>query len=103
MDQLVAEHLLSGDFTIYEVAELKPRLTAWLNEAADRLEINLAGVEKIDVAGVQLLALLKQESLRLKKNLCLRNHSPAVQTLFEQLNVASFFGDPLILSAREDK
>lgn len=103
MSELVPEYPLTGDLTIYQVAELKPRLENWLQQADPRLEIDLAGVENIDTAGLQLLALLKRESQAQGKSLCLRNHSPAVQHLFEKLNVAAFFGDPLVLSAQGDK
>lgn len=99
MEQLAPEYPLGGNLTIYEVTERKPQLASWLEEAADRLEIDLAGIEQIDAAGVQLLALLKQESLRQQKTLCLRNHSAVVLAQFEKLNVAGFFGDPLILLA----
>lgn len=103
MSELVPEYPLTGDLTIYQVAELKPLLEKWLHQADPRLEIDLAGIEHIDTAGLQLLALLKRESLAQEKTLCLRNHSPSVQNLFEKLNVAAFFGDPLVLSAQGDE
>lgn len=103
MSELTPEYPLTGELTIYQVAELKPQLEKWLQQADPRLEIDLAGIEQIDSAGLQLLALLKRESLAQGKELCLRNHSPAVQSLFEKLNAAAFFGDPLVLSAQGDK
>ena len=97
---LVAHHHLSGSLSIYEMETLKPQLLAWL-EASPELEIDLSGIECIDASGLQLLAMLKQESLRRQQVLRLTGHAPCVQVLFQQLNVVAFFGDPLILSAKD--
>lgn len=92
---------LESLLTIYEVGELKPKLLAWLKQPVERFEINLAGIKVIDAAGLQLLMLLKHECNEQRKALCLCNHSAAVLALFDQLNVAAFFGDPLILPAED--
>lgn len=92
---------LESQLTIYEVGELKPKLLAWLAQPVERFEIDLAGIESIDAAGLQLLMLLKHECSERQKALCLCNHSAAVLALFDQLNVAAFFGDPLILPAED--
>lgn len=98
MEQLVPEYPLGGKLTIYEVGELKPVLAAWLDSCGERLEINLAGIDEIDSAGVQLLALLKQESVQQGKTLSLHNHSAAVQAIFVRMGVVGFFCDPLVLT-----
>ena len=54
---------LEGEFTIYEVAAAKAQLCAALDQAS-RLQLNLAGLEELDTAGVQLLVWLKQEAHR---------------------------------------
>lgn len=98
MDQLVPEYPLTGKLTIYEVAEMKPVLMAWLAQSKSRLEIDLAGIDEIDSAGVQLLALLKQESQHHGKTLGLHNHAQPVQRIFVRMGVVSLFGDPLVLT-----
>lgn len=99
MSTLAPESPLFGSLTIYQVSEVREKLADWLARSEERLEIDLAGIEEIDSAGLQLLALLKQESLRQGKTLTLRNHSPAVLRIFEKMNTAAFFGDPLLLTS----
>lgn len=98
MEQLTHEYPLGCKLTIYEVAEWAPRLGNWLLQSQSRLEIDLASIEEIDSAGVQLLALLKAESLRQGKTLSLLNHSAPVQQLFVRMGVVGLFGDPLVLT-----
>lgn len=95
MDQLAAEYPLAGKLTIYDVGESKAQFLDWLDHSGERLEINLAGIEEIDSAGVQLLALLKRESLRQNKVLALCKHSSATQVIFSRMGVIDFFGDPI--------
>lgn len=87
---------IAGDMTIYRAAELKPALLAAL-EQASVLEINLADVTEIDTAGIQLLMLAKKAALDRQSELRLVAHSPAVLDAFELLNLASYFGDPLVM------
>jgi anti-anti-sigma factor len=98
MDQLVAAYPLSEKLTIYEVGELKSKLADWLAHSESRLELDLSGIEEIDSAGVQLLALLKQESLKQGKTLTLHRHSAMVQRIFVRMGVVGLFGDPLVLT-----
>jgi anti-anti-sigma factor len=98
MDQLVPAYPLSGKLTIYEVAELKPLLANWLGHSESRLELDLSGIDEIDSAGVQLLALLKQESQKQGKTLVLHRHSAMVQRIFVRMGVVGLFGDPLVLT-----
>jgi anti-anti-sigma factor len=87
---------IEGEFTIFRAAELKPLL---LNEPAPN-EIDLSGVTEFDTAGVQLLMLAKQAALAKKGELRLVGHSPAVMEVFELLNVAAYFNDPLVMACR---
>ena len=87
---------IAGEFTIFRAAEFKPLL---LDEPAP-IEIDLSAVTEIDTAGVQLLMLAKQEALRHQRELRLVGHSPAVLEVFELLNVAAYFSDPLVMAAR---
>ena len=44
--------------------------------------------------------LAKQEATRQQRELRLVGHSPAVLDVFELLNVAGYFNDPLVMAAR---
>jgi anti-anti-sigma regulatory factor len=83
--------------TIYRAAELKERLIDALGEADAVLEVDLSGVTEIDTAGVQLLMLTKREADAGGRRLQLLSHSRAVATVFELLNLAGFFGDPILV------
>ena len=88
---------LEGELTIFRAMELKPVLLA---EPLPQ-EIDLAGVTDIDTAGVQLLMLAKKTALAQQRELRLVGHSPAVMEVFELLNVAAYFGDPLVMAPSE--
>jgi anti-anti-sigma regulatory factor len=62
-------------------------------------EIDLSGVTELDCAGVQLLMLAKKTALAQGRDIKLNAHSPAVIEVFELLNVAGYFGDPLVMAA----
>ena len=87
---------LEGDLTIYEVTEAKAALSAALDQHPS-LQLNLSGLEELDTAGVQLLAWLKQEARRRGRTLTLFAHSPAVVEVFDLLQVASLFGDAILI------
>jgi len=89
---------LDGDMTIYGAAELKPQLLAALAEHTS-LTLDLAAVDELDSAGVQLLLLLKQEADRQHKALRLTHHSEPTVEVFELLHLAPIFGDPVLLRA----
>jgi len=88
---------LQGALTIYEAAEARDRLSAALDQAPC-LRLNLAGLEELDTAGVQLLVWLKQEARRRGRTLALAAHSPAVLEVFDLLQVAGLFGDPILIA-----
>jgi len=88
---------IEGELTIYSVAEARDQLGA----ALDRhpvLRLNLAAVEELDSAGVQLLVWIKQEARRRGRELALTGHSPAVVEVFDLLQVAGLFGDAILLA-----
>jgi anti-anti-sigma factor len=89
---------LDTDLTIYTAPEHKRTLLEGLARA-DVIELDLAQVGEIDCAGLQVLLLLKRESLAAGKALHIVGHSPAVQELLDFFNVASYFGDPLVIPA----
>ncbi|XHS80122.1 lipid asymmetry maintenance protein MlaB [Burkholderiaceae bacterium UC74_6] len=88
---------IAGEMSIYRAAELKERLIDALGEADAVLEVELAGVTEIDTAGVQLLMLTKREADASGRRLQLLSHSRAVAAAFELLNLAGFFGDPILV------
>jgi anti-anti-sigma factor len=89
---------LETDLTIYNAPEHKRALLAAL-EQASVVELDLAQVAEIDSAGLQVLLLAKRESLAAAKELRIVGHSPAVHELLDFFNVASYFGDPLVIPA----
>jgi anti-sigma B factor antagonist len=90
---------LDGEVTIYRATELRQTLLAALAEAPDGLAIDLAGVTEFDSAGVQLLMAAKRAANDSGRPLVLAEHSAAVLDVFELLDLAAFFGDPLVVSA----
>jgi anti-sigma B factor antagonist len=90
---------LDGELTIYRAAELKAELLEALEAAPDALEVDLSGVSEIDSAGVQLLMLAKRRAQAVQRTLRLVGHSAAVVEVFELLDLAAFFGDPLVVPA----
>ena len=96
---MAATLALDGELSIYRAAELKPVVLQALAKADAGLEIDLSAVTEFDTAGLQLLMLAKQQAAALQRELHLVGHSPPVLEVFELLNVAAFFGDPLIVAA----
>jgi anti-sigma B factor antagonist len=91
---------LDGELTIYRAVELKAELLEALEAAPAALEVDLSGVSEIDSAGVQLLMLAKRRAQALQRALRLVGHSAAVVEVFELLDLAAFFGDPLVVPVR---
>ncbi len=87
---------LDGELTIYRAAEVKQLLLDSLHGAAAQ-EIDLSGVTELDTAGVQLLMLAKRSAEAEGRTLHLANHSPAVLDVFQLLDLAGYFGDPLVI------
>lgn len=84
---------IGAGLSIYEVAELKPRLLEAVAQHAV-LDIDLSRVVNIDSAGIQLLMLAKVHALAHDHPLRLVEHSPAVLEIFELFRVAGYFGNP---------
>lgn len=91
---------LDHDMTIYNAIELRQKLLDGLLQA-DVLEIDLSQVREIDTAGIQLLMMIKRASQSRDKTLTIVAHSPAVREAVDFYNLAAFFGDPLLIPARE--
>lgn len=92
--------VITQDLTIYQAMEQKQQLMAALS-GTDALELDLSQVAEMDTAGLQLLLLAKREAGLLNKDLSIVAHSPAVRQTLDFCNLASFFGDPVIITAHE--
>lgn len=86
------------DMTVYHAVAQKRQFLAAL-KATSHLELDLHGVTELDTAGLQLLMLLKREAVQHGKNLSMVGHGPRVQQIIGFCNLASVFGDPMVISA----
>jgi anti-anti-sigma factor len=82
---------MEGPLTIYTAAEQKDVLLA-LFPLAHEVELDLSSVDELDSAGLQLLILVKRESLKEGTCLLLTNHSPAVIEAFRLSGLDGYFG-----------
>ena len=87
---------IEGEFTIFRAMELKPVLFA----EPPVTDIDLSAVTELDSAGLQLLMLAKKTAVAQGRELRLTGHSEAVIDVFELLNVAAYFGDPVVMGSR---
>lgn len=97
-DESTTQLVIQNEMTIYTVLEQRDTLLPYLEENKE-LQLDLADVTEIDSAGMQLLIMLKQQAIRINNQFSLVHHSQAVVEVLELLNLASFFGDPVVLSA----
>jgi anti-sigma B factor antagonist len=100
-DDSMTELVIQDEMTIYTVLEQKNSLLPYL-EADKKLQLDLYEVSDIDSAGIQLLILMKQQAQKLNNQFSLVHHSSAVIEVLELLDLVSFFGDPVVLSANGD-
>ena len=91
---------INEDLTIYHALEHKQKLLDALAATSD-LELDLSQVSEMDTAGLQLLIMLKKEALRTGKRVSIVAHSQAVRAVIDFCNMATEFGDPLVIPARE--
>ncbi|HET7765439.1 MAG TPA: STAS domain-containing protein [Burkholderiales bacterium] len=92
--------LVRGNMTIYEAAADKRALLDALAKADD-VEIDLSAVSEMDTAGLQLLILAERESLKAGKRLSIVGHSESSLDVLDRYNLASYFGDPLVITRPE--
>ena len=91
---------ISEDMTIYNAAAQKKMLLEALADC-EELDLDLSQVSDIDTAGFQILLLTKREALKTNKIVRLTAHSKAVTELLDLYNMASYFGDPMVIPAKE--
>lgn len=95
----VARVQVVDDLTIYHAIEVKELLMSALAKA-ERVELDLSNVGAVDTAGVQLLLLAKREATRSGKDMAIVAHSEAVNDVIDFCNLAGYFGDPVLITAR---
>ena len=92
-----ARATLSGELTIYSVAEIKSALAEVMGKTS-AVEVDLAGVTEIDTAGLQLMLIVKRHP---GCNVRFVNHPPEVLRLIDLANLGGAFGDPLFIAASQ--
>jgi len=92
--------VIDGDMSIYCAASLKERLLAAVKGNAD-LELDLSQVTEFDSAGLQVLYLAKREASQAGHALRIVAHSAPVRELLDLYNLVAYFGDPMLIPARE--
>lgn len=88
---------LQGPFTIYEVNEVQQSLKPLHSPAS--LTVDLADVDEMDTAGLQLLIALRNW---LGDHLHLTRHSSAVIDMIDLFQLAGFFGDDIVLPGHKE-
>jgi len=81
---------LPAELTIYEAAALKDQLMAHGPVTADRV-LEAAGVERVDLAGLQLLLLAQRECAEAGHALVLRQPSQVLSEALALLGLGAFF------------
>lgn len=84
---------IDGAMTVYEASESKSELLAALADGAG-LEIDLAGVDEIDTAGLQLLVLTRREGAQAGKPVRLADPSAALLEALDRYGMRSTFELP---------
>ena len=69
---------VGGDMSIYSVAELKPRLMAYLQNS-QFVSVDLTEITEMDTAGLQLLWLCHQEAVATGKEFVIAGTGPAAK------------------------
>lgn len=93
---------IAEDMNIYNAIPQKAQLVEALGQCQD-LEIDLSLVGEIDTSGFQLLLLIKREAARAGKTARIVAHSAPVREVLDFFNMAAYFGDPLVIPAREQR
>jgi anti-sigma B factor antagonist len=88
---------IEGEMTIYRAHELKALLLDAL-AASTALDVDLSAVTELDTAGLQVLMLAKQSAQADGRSMRLLGHSHAVAEVFELLDLASCFGDAIMIA-----
>lgn len=85
--------VMEGPLTIYTASEQKDVLLS-LFPLAHEVELDLSNVDELDSAGLQLLILIKRESLKEGSQLVLSNPSAAVIDALRLSGLDDYFANP---------
>ena len=88
--------VLEGELTIHHALDMQQALLSVL-APGEPIEISLAGVTEMDTAGAQLLLMIKQKAEGLGLALRLKDHSSAVRTVVDTMQLAGTLGDPMLI------
>ena len=94
MSQLKAEKTIiqPENMSIYEAQEIQETFAAALMKF-ENIEVDLINVAEIDSAGLQLMIALKNDAIKLTKNISFTNFSSEVVDLLELFDVSHLFSD----------
>ncbi len=90
MEPATADTVLPAELTIYEAAALKPGLLAPGPVSGDRV-LDASAVERVDLAGLQLLLLAQRECAAAGHALVLKHPSAALSEVLALLGLDMFF------------
>lgn len=90
MESTTADFVLPAELTIYEAAALKPGLVAQVPVMRDRV-LDASAVERVDLAGLQLLLLAQRECAAAGHALVLKRPSAALSEVLALLGLGGFF------------
>jgi anti-anti-sigma factor len=85
---------LSGELNIYGASQLKTSLLEALQRYPE-LHVDLADVQSMDGATLQVLALLHREAARLAKNLHLSGSGAVLMHTIRTIGMQHYFGESL--------
>ncbi len=91
--------VMEGPLTIYTATEQKDLLLS-LFPLAHEVELDLSNVDELDSAGLQLLILIKRESLKGSTQLLLSNPSVAVIEAIRLSGLDDYFANPPFAQSR---
>lgn len=93
-----AQIALAGEMTIYAADELRNSALFSVFGQCQRLDVDLSLVSEMDTAGLQIMVAAKLLAQAQDKQLRFINHSAAVLNILDLCNMASHFGDPMVIS-----
>lgn len=82
---------VSGEMTIYNAFEFKKGLAAHLFTAKE-IDMDLTDVSEIDTAGLQLIVLIRKESMNADKRLRITSLSAPAEGIVRLYNMKEFLG-----------
>lgn len=91
---------IDENMTVYTASTQKLMLLEAVANCQE-LDLDLSQVSEMDTSGFQLLLLTKREAAKSDKVVRITAHSKAVTELLDLYNMASYFGDPLVLPAHD--